>query len=419
MLSNIKLIWSKIGILMSGTVLSQLVPLLIMPILTRIYTPEQFGLVANYLAMATFLSMLTMGRLETAIVLPQSDIVSNRVKNLCLFLSTLSLLVILFLCVVFSHNISELIGKEGVYLLPVFTFCYSMYQVINYSLMRQKNYKALAKLKIILSIVLVSFQFLFSYFDIGLLLALTFSYLSILVFDFIFKTNIFKFGNFKFFRFSKLKRMTKTLFEYKSIPLYTAPASLIDSGRNLSVNYLIANGFGNALLGQYSLSLRILQGPIQLVNAVLGQVFFSEVSRVEREKVYPILCKSVVFLALLGIVPFLLIYFYAVDFFVLIFGVEWRVAGEIAISLTPWLYFNFVSSPISSVFLIINKQKVSFYFSCSYFITAASSIYFARGEIVETLSFFSYSMSLLLLVYITLALLFSRNYSNCESFNYT
>ena len=59
--------------LMTGTGLAQAIPIAISPILTRIYTPEEFGVFALYMAIASILTVLVTGRYEMAILLPKKD----------------------------------------------------------------------------------------------------------------------------------------------------------------------------------------------------------------------------------------------------------------------------------------------------------------------------------------------------------
>ena len=59
--------------LMTGSTLSQAIPIAISPILTRIYTPEDFGLYAVYIAIITILGTIVSGRYELAIMLPKKD----------------------------------------------------------------------------------------------------------------------------------------------------------------------------------------------------------------------------------------------------------------------------------------------------------------------------------------------------------
>ena len=58
--------------IVTGTMFAQLLPLLITPLLTRLYSPESFGLFANFIAITAIISSIVSLRLEMAILLPKS-----------------------------------------------------------------------------------------------------------------------------------------------------------------------------------------------------------------------------------------------------------------------------------------------------------------------------------------------------------
>ena len=65
--------FNNVFILSSGTALAQLIPVMIAPILSRIYSPEEFGRLALYLAIIQILGSLSTGRYELAILLPKEE----------------------------------------------------------------------------------------------------------------------------------------------------------------------------------------------------------------------------------------------------------------------------------------------------------------------------------------------------------
>ena len=59
--------------LMTGTAFAQALPIAVSPILTRLYSPAEFGVFAMYLAVASILGVLVTGRYELAILIPKQD----------------------------------------------------------------------------------------------------------------------------------------------------------------------------------------------------------------------------------------------------------------------------------------------------------------------------------------------------------
>ena len=54
--------------LISGTSVAQFIPIAISPILTRIYTPEDFSVLGIYISIAIILSEITTGKFELAVM---------------------------------------------------------------------------------------------------------------------------------------------------------------------------------------------------------------------------------------------------------------------------------------------------------------------------------------------------------------
>ena len=58
-----------------------------------------------------------------------------------------------------------------------------------------------------------------------------------------------------------------------------------------------------------------------------------------------------------------------------VFGAEWITSGEYVQILTPWLFLVFITSPISKLFLVLEKQKESLYFNILLFILRLTSLF--------------------------------------------
>ena len=59
--------------LVSGNTLAQLIPLLAEPVLTRLFPPEDFGLLALFISISSLFAIVATGRYELAVMLPSKD----------------------------------------------------------------------------------------------------------------------------------------------------------------------------------------------------------------------------------------------------------------------------------------------------------------------------------------------------------
>jgi len=152
-----------------------------------------------------------------------------------------------------------------------------------------------------------------------------------------------------------------------------------DIARINVITLLINIIFSATQLGFYNLAFRTLQAPLTLIGKSVSQVLFQKVAEQYNvgKPTWPILKKIVIRLALVSLVPFTVILFFAPDIFRFVFGEEWAIAGVYSQYLTPWFFMNFISSPISTTPLVLKKEKPFFLISLAYNISLPLSFYVA------------------------------------------
>ena len=134
----------NVMILMSGSILAQAIPLIVAPILTRLYTPEEFGVYALFFSFVSILTIVATARYEMAIMLPKSNRTSMSIVYLSATISILISLFTLVLVLAFHKNINKLLGIEVAFLIPLMVVVAGLFQSMKMWLTRQKNYKQLA-----------------------------------------------------------------------------------------------------------------------------------------------------------------------------------------------------------------------------------------------------------------------------------
>jgi O-antigen/teichoic acid export membrane protein len=150
--------------------------------------------------------------------------------------------------------------------------------------------------------------------------------------------------------------------EYKEFPKISLPHSLMDLGRDLLVAVLLLKLFTKEDFGLYDHSYRMLRLPLVLAGMAIGQVFFQRCAEKinNNENIIPMIKKSVLTLTLLSIAPFAVIFFFGEELFAFVFGENWRGAGTFSEIMAPWFLVNFISSPISTLPMVLRKQKEFF-----------------------------------------------------------
>lgn len=352
--------------LFTGSAVAQAIPILATPVLTRIFTPDDFGVLAVYIALVSFFAIISSGRYELAIMLPREKKDAGVIVKLSLVIaitvSVISLFIILFsgeyIAVWFKN---ELILK-WIWLIPVSVFLTSIYQIMNYWNTRQKEFKTMAQARVTQSIGNVGTNVGLGYSIQGAFGLIAGQVIGqfLAAFLLVIKTPI---NEWKLIMRAKSDELKKQAILYKDFPLLNSSQVFVDMLQNTGVIWAISNFFSAGVLGFYSFTFRILKAPLGLIGSSTAQVFYQVASEkyANGEDIVKLVSKTLKHFTLLAVPVFSIIMIFGPEIFAFVFGENWREAGEYAQILSPWLFMNFLISSVSHVPLIVNRQKQGFY----------------------------------------------------------
>lgn len=198
------------------------------------------------------------------------------------------------------------------------------------------------------------------------------------------------------------------------MPLLNGPNAIVDSIRLQGINLLIGFVATTAVLGQFTAAWALVQAPAALVSSALAQVFFQRLATTPPGQMFAMVRKSLLITMSIAFVPFLLIYFLAPVLLPVLLGGgdKWVTASLFASALTPWLYMNFSTSPISNLFVVAKRQEILLLFAVVYMAVPLSIIWFNRTDMVATVQMVSWAMAGLLAIFCVIALLVARSYDS-------
>jgi len=134
--------------LITGTALGQTIIVLSSPLLTRIYSPDDFGILAVYVSIISILSVIISLRYESAIVLPKDDRKARDLALLSIGIAFGFSLLLFLISSIFNKQLTELIGYSEfslyLYLIPLSTFFYGSFQTLSYYMTREQRFNQLA-----------------------------------------------------------------------------------------------------------------------------------------------------------------------------------------------------------------------------------------------------------------------------------
>jgi O-antigen/teichoic acid export membrane protein len=358
-------------VLIWGTALAQMIPILLQPILRRIYEPSDFGLFAIYTTLYGMLVALANLKYESSIVLPKEDAEASNLLVagiLTSFIFSLSLIILVyfsndFLMNLFSFPI-EL--KKWLYLIPLSVFLLSSYQCINYWFIRKKAFKTSSLNKLVRrgSEGLVQVSAVSAFKSVGLIWGS-------IVGDFTnFFTGIWQLRRIHFpFKSVSWKSMKAAMLSYKDFPLYHAFPSFLNA-ISLTLPVLILNkSYGEEITGQFDLSRMILALPLALVSVSLSQVLLQQFAEFIhlRKSLQKLFFKTFKLLILIAIPGVIIALFFSVSIFVFIFGDSWRMAGGMTQILIISYAMKFIVSPLTVSFIALKKVRWSATWQVLYF----------------------------------------------------
>lgn len=379
--------------IMSGSTLAQLIPLFTEPILVRLFTPLEFGILALFLAVATLFSSVATARYELAIVLPKEDKTAINILALSLLITLLMTFLSALVVWFFGQDIARLADSEGLLpflkWVPLFVFVSGLFQSLNQWATRKKYYKNIAASKISQSSgnAAISLGTGFAGWNaIGLVLGQIGGWLMgslPLLFRFWRRDK-------KLLRDINKAEIVKQAQEHSDFPKINSAHILSDIGQHSIVNFIIARLFSDSILGFYSRMIRIVKVPAGFIGAAVGQVFYQKASEKwhQDHNLRPLLRKQIIPMLALGLPIFAVLAAFGPAIFGFVLGKDWAIAGHYAQLLSPWLLLNFLISPFTTIPLIIGRQRRFFILSLSMNISVILAFlggYFFYGNMTSSL----------------------------------
>jgi len=373
----------QLASLASGTIVAQLILISATPIITRLYEPSVFGLFAVAVSVINILAVVSSGRYNRAIPLPKGDSSARQVVYLSLAL------VLIFTCfisfVIFLSNAFdfELFGLSatGIYIwiIPLSVLVLGIYDVFSYWALRIGRFKVMAFSKILqaltttfIQIALFSLSFggLIIGFIVGQLVAFSIIYLFL-------KDSLTIAPPI----FNKVIIVAK---RYKDFPKFSTWEAFANSLGNQLPIILFAVFYGPAAAAFFALTYKVLNLPMTLIGGAISQVFFSNASKVNGTKELSVLSISLLkTLCGMAFPAGIALYILGPAIFKIAFGDEWLRAGEYVRYMSPWLVLVFITSPLSPLISIVEKQRQGLYFQIFLLVVRLGSLIVAGLFLLE------------------------------------
>ncbi len=358
-------IYKNMAKLTAGTGLAKIVGVITAPIITRIYLPEDMGVLSIFIAVITIIVPLGTLKYSLTIPLPRND---GLATNIVFFSSAILLLfttMLFFILLFFAEAILGVFNVAQIvpywWLLPIGVFGTAFYEILTNWAIREKAYKQYAKTilwqAIIGAITKISLGIL-GIIPLGLLIGQIFKQaggIFALTKAFFEKLK----NNFKYITKSRLLFIVK---RYADFPKYRLPAQFLLVLATKSPLLFFAWHFSVAETGQLGLAFTMLAIPMSLFGATTAKAYYGEIAKLgskKHQQIYKVTLSITKKLFLFALFPFLLLLLFGPWLFENFFGDVWREAGVYASILAVYLLTQFIYTPIGNgIFNVFNKQSL-------------------------------------------------------------
>jgi lipopolysaccharide exporter len=351
-----------------GTTIAQVLLIFASPLLSRLYTPSDFGNFALYNSSVTIMVILATGRYDLGIVSASSkkeaqNLLSLSITFLFVFVSVSTSFIFLFGDWFIDTFLSNDQASDFILLIPVTVLFLGVYQIMTFWSNREKEYSTIAVSKVtqnVLNLLTALLLGIFLSWGIGLILGHIIG--AIVATTYMLYRSKISYSEI----YSSLHKavILSTAKKFADFPKFLLPTAFIDTFTLQLPVFLIIMLFSESVAGHFSFAYRILSVPIALIGASMGQVFFQKLTEIHlnNQNTRKLILRMWTTLFIVGVVPFSILLLFGGVLFDFAFGYQWRDAGEIASILAIPLFFAFCSSPTSTAFIVFGMQRYSLFF---------------------------------------------------------
>jgi lipopolysaccharide exporter len=355
--------------LISGTTIAQVVGIITAPILTRLYSPAAYGILSVFTSIITIIAIISCLRYEMAIMLPESKENAGNLMIGSIFIS----LAIAFLTIPIIWlagpsftkilNVPEL--TPYLWWIPPTVFLGGTtvgHPALNYWTTRTKHFGWLSIARVVGVVVIIGIQFaaaLLGYAN-GSSLILASIFGGGIVSTVILAGEIWKHDAKFIIKSYRWNLMLEDLKRYKKFPLFDSWAALLNTISWQLPSFLLATFFSTTVAGLYAMGNNLLRIPMSVVGSSISQVFYQRASEAKKNGTLAGMVEvTYSYLVKIGMFPFLILTIIGKNLFLIILGSNWVEAGVYTQILSIWTFVWFISSPLSTLFRLLEEQEFS------------------------------------------------------------
>ena len=390
---------SDVLTLVTGTTIGFIITILASPLITRLYGPQAFGLLALFTSITSIISVITCMRYELAIMLPDSDEEATNVFGLSLIFVIIVSIASIPIFMLFQQPLIHFLKAPQLgaffWLIPPVILINGIYLALNYWNTRTKHFSRLSIARLMGSCSNTGTQLGMGFLGNtsgGVLIGA--SIFGQIVSTLTLGIQIIR-DHLSFFKQNiTQKGMVRVLKRYSNFPKYDIWSALLNTVSWQIPIFLLSYFFTTIIVGYYSFGMMMIQLPMNLIGGAIAQVFYQRATEAQIERsLRPLVENIFEILVKIGLFPMMILLLIGKDIFLVVFGSQWGTAGMFVQILSIWAFVWFISSPLSTIVSVLEKQSWGLYLNILIFSTRVISLVIGGiiGNVLIALGLFSIS----------------------------
>ena len=410
-------IWVGILHMGLGTVLAQMINIVVQPILTRIFPTETLGIYTYLISLATMIIPVASLKLDMLIVSEPNEKEAQYITDACIIINILiSLIYAIVIIVGYQVSDNNIFNKYGIiiYVVPVLVFTNGLRFLFISYLNRYKEYKTISIIAIIREAIRAVIQVGAGFLSLGVFsLSMGYAVSPLFGLNIQMRNYLKELKERPRINLKKFKEIV--LVKGKRQILFLVPAQFINSFSASLVTISITALFSAKILGYYSAGVRILDIPIVFITSNVSKVCYQRISEnvANKKPVLRTLMSVIIVLSAVSIMGFGTLYVIAPRLSEIVFGQGYRVAGEYIRCLCVMYAVRLVATSFAGVYTVFRKQNFELILNILLIVSAGVSYVVCsmfNFEVITYLKFMNTGYTIVYLMMLLGYIVMCKNY---------
>jgi O-antigen/teichoic acid export membrane protein len=394
----------NIAILATGSGISQLIIIIVSPILTRIYSVENFGTIAFFMSISSILIVFSSAKYEMAILQAKYHFEALSLTIGTMLMSSLFSILLFFLYISVSDNsqVVKLNNNLGgaILFIPMYVLMSSFINILSNYINRLGLYKVISlnhiltsitksAAKLLLSLVVLTYNGLI----VGALIGVAAS------FCYMIYRYLITIKSKRFFLIA-YKSILKCFYKHRKFPKFTLPSDGFNAVAAQVPIFLTAYFFSTKDIGYLAFAFSMVSLPLGVIGGSISRVFKTHAANEYNSNghCHVFVKKNIIQLLFYLSPPFFVLIFIAPFAFKFIFGEHWVVSGEIVQVLVPMFFLQFIARIVNFIYPLSGRQKQMLWIQVVIFISSLFAFFLGAllfNDFMSAIVFYSIFYSII------------------------